>query len=1330
MDFRVLGPLEVNVPTGPLPLGSGRRLRTLLAMFLAQPNRVLSSDALIESLWSDNPPPSAATALRVHLTRLRSRLEPDRARAAPSDRLVTEAAGYRLRVERDELDSLRFEQLVQFARRAESRSVAAGAYAEADSLWRGPAFADLDDIDLVRVEVVRLQELRASALEESFDIRLALGEHAALVVVIQQALDDYPLRERLAGQLMTALYRAGRQTEALRVYAGLRERLGEELGIEPDVELSRLETAIVRHEPELDLTDTGTRTEYAPTSRFGAPAHTAGVLVGGPELSAVAKMSSGLEIDVAADEVVFAFVSASEAARCAAELLRGDRRAAIGMSVGDWPSSNRGGVDPTVEEARTLRRAAANGRVLASEAAALMAGVQAELHFDSPVRVSFDTGTTALVAAGQLPQSREPLVPLPGLLVDEEQFQFAGRPAELELFDRLYGSVEDGAFNVVLVSGEPGIGKTRLAAEAARLAHARDWTVLYGRCDERVRTPFQPFVDTLESFAGFTPDESLASRLGQYAGELTRLLPSLSTRIAGLDPPLQSDPETERYQMFQAVADWLRTSARGRPIMLIVDDLQWAEQPTLLLLRHLVRTPDLVRLLLVATYRDTKPERGAALDEMLADLSRARRVDRCALEGLDVGAVHELLTGDAGMAASDATEQLAALIHGETAGNPFFVHELIRPLAETGAADYSGERAIRPVPASVRDVVAQRLGRLPPEVDDLLTNAAVIGGDFDLALLRAVSDADEDETLYLLDTAIQARLVQETDFDEYRFVHALVQSALYEPLTEARRVRLHRRVGEALEVLCDGHPERRLPELAHHFLESARAGVSEKAVSYATSASDAALNGLAFEDAANLCRRGLVALEYARENGAGVARTDEYELLLRLGRAELRSGQPGARETLLRAFGIARDLDDRSRLAQAVLAINRGFFARIGRTDRELVETLEYAIEAQPPDDSRVLAELLATLASELVWTEDGERRFQLSSDALAMARRVGDQRTLANVLLLRNFTIHSTDTLAERVAECDELLAIAEALRDPAVIFQAAFNRSGTSMEAGNIDAANAMVELAEQRAGQLNQPSLLFHMSMMRTSRRILEGSLDDAEHDAYATFELGQLANQGGEALIFFTELLLEIRRWQGRLAEMLPEFGSLAGLPGIDFGYTLVRYLYDAGEEAQAIALYHGIMREQPLPPRRDLVAGATLCNLAYLAARAGDAQHGPRIYDELVPLAASFFNTTVAKPVSEHFLGVLAASMRDVATAEAHFAAAIAAQEHVRAPLFVAETKAEWARLLAGPGGDPRRAEILVGEVREAASTHAAGFLRRSISQLTARPPKGTDPGPA
>ncbi len=490
--------------------------------------------------------------------------------------------------------------------------------------------------------------------------------------------------------------------------------------------------------------------------------------------------------------------------------------------------------------------------------------------------------------------------------------------------------------------------------------------------------------------------------------------------------------------------------------------------------------------------------------------------------------------------------------------------------------------------------------------------------------------------------------------------------------------------------------------------------------------SDAALASLAFEDAANLCRRGLAALEHATADGSHIDPNVECDLVLRLGRAELRSGQRGARDTLLRAFALARALDDPSRMAQAVLAINRGWFSRIGRTDRKVVAALEDAIGAHEPDDSRVLAELLAALASEVVWSDDGERRYELSERALAMARRVGDERTIANVLLRRNLTIGSPDTLADRVAGCDELLSIAERLRDPAIHFQAAFHRSGTAMEAGNVDAANAMVELAGRLAHELNQPSLLFHTSMMRTSRRILEGALDDAERGAFATFELGQRANQGAEALIFFTELLLEIRRWQGRLSEMLGEFAELAGMAGIDFGYSLVRYLYDAGEHDRAIALYRDAIGRQALPPRRDLLAGATLCNLAYLASRAGDAEHARLLYDALVPLAGSFVNTTVAKPVAEHFLGLLATTLDDEPAAEQHFATAVAAHEKAAAPLLVAETQLEWLRLLVRTGTDPDRADQLADAVAATATSCSASFLQGEVETL--RPePRGAAP---
>jgi hypothetical protein len=333
------------------------------------------------------------------------------------------------------------------------------------------------------------------------------------------------------------------------------------------------------------------------------------------------------------------------------------------------------------------------------------------------------------------------------------------------------------------------------------------------------------------------------------------------------------------------------------------------------------------------------------------------------------------------------------------------------------------------------------------------------------------------------------------------------------------------------------------------------------------------------------------------------------------------------------------------------------------------------------------------------------------------MARRIGDPRTTANVLLRRNMTIDCPDTLAERMEQCDELLHLADDLGDPALEFLAAFHRSGTAMETGNVEDASRMVERAWHLARELNQPTLLFYATMMRTSRSIFDGALEDAEEGAHAVLDLGERSDQHADAVMWFSELMLEIRRWQGRLDEMLPQFGELAGVETIDFSYPLLRHLYDAGEQARALEIYGEIIARVQLPLRRDLLWGATLCNLAYLAARAGDTVNASRISDALAQLRGRFANTTVAKPVTEHFLGMLAACNNDVDRAQDLFTTAVAVHERVKAPLFLAETQVEWARLLVNAGVDLSRAATLIEEASAGATRVGAGFLLREAGQL-------------
>ena len=377
-----------------------------------------------------------------------------------------------------------------------------------------------------------------------------------------------------------------------------------------------------------------------------------------------------------------------------------------------------------------------------------------------------------------------------------------------------------GQRQLLLLAGEPGIGKSRLSAEFARTAHGGGALVLFGRCDEGMGVPYQPFVEALSRYLRQAPNLVL----GRLAGELVRLVPEVGERIHGLSPPLRSDPETERYRLFDAVAAWLGAVSETAPVLFVIEDLHWATKPTLLLLSHLLRSDEDLHLLLLTTFRDTPLDMTPDLADLVAELLRQPGVERVRLAGLDEPGVGALMEAQAGHDLDDEGWALARIVHGETAGNPFYVREMLSLLAEKGDIVRRDGRwvpgqplAQLDVPDSVRDVVERRLTRLPDRTSEMLALAAVLGERFDLPVLAKASGDSESSVIETLRPAVGARLVNETDAGSYHFTHALVRSALEDALGPTRRVQLHRAAGSAIEAVHADHLDAHLPQLAHHF---------------------------------------------------------------------------------------------------------------------------------------------------------------------------------------------------------------------------------------------------------------------------------------------------------------------------------------------------------------------------------------------------------------------------------------------------------------------------------------------------------------------------------
>ena len=467
----------------------------------------------------------------------------------------------------------------------------------------------------------------------------------------------------------------------------------------------------------------------------------------------------------------------------------------IGVSLGD-PRYEDGDLHGTaVVEAARICALADGGQILCHDLVRAVAGSRTALDFEgrgshelkglaeaipiAAVRwqpLDLDTGDTAFA--------------IPPQLESGTRLRFVGRDEQVDQLVTIWKQAKEGERGVALVGGEPGIGKSRLAIEIAAQAREQGAITLYGRCDDELGVPFQPFVEALRWFVDHADDPTTS--LGRHGGELVRLVPEIADRAGDLAQPLRSDPETEQYRLFEAVAGWLGTLSSVTPVVLVLDDLHWAAKATLLMLRHILKSPEAMHLLVLCTYRDTDLSRSHPLSEALAEFRRLPGVTRVSLSGLDATGVCEVLAASAGHELDADGRALAAAIHAETEGNPFFVGEVLRHLAETGRIYERDGRWVADdpsnigIPEGVREVIGRRLNRLSEQSNDVLSLAGVVGRTFELAVLLELSEVDEDTLLEALDEAIEARLIRDLGAGQYAFSHALVRSALYDEVRPTR----------------------------------------------------------------------------------------------------------------------------------------------------------------------------------------------------------------------------------------------------------------------------------------------------------------------------------------------------------------------------------------------------------------------------------------------------------------------------------------------------------------------------------------------------------------
>ena len=841
---------------------------------------------------------------------------------------------------------------------------------------------------------------------------------------------------------------------------------------------------------------------------------------------------------------------------------------------------------------------------------------------------------------------------------------FVGRQREMGELKACLEDALSGRGRLVTLVGEPGIGKTRTALELATYAGLRQAQVLWGRCYEgEGAPPYWPWVQAIRSYARDVDPEQLRSDMGAGAADISQVVSEVRDQLPGLEAPPQLEPEQARFRLFDSITAFLKNAGRRQPVVLVLDDLHWADHPSLLLLEFVVRELSNARVLIIGAYRDVELSRQHPLSKSLGELTRERLFQRVLLRGLDredVGRFIELASG------MTPPRGMVEAVHRQTEGNPLFVTEVVRLLVQEGelTQEKAGQRdswSVR-IPEGVREVIGRRLDRLSERCNETLTIASVVGREFTLEQLSPIiEDISGDRLLEVLDEALSARVIEElpTAVGRYQFTHALIQDTLAGELSTTRNVRLHARIAEALEVLYGADAEAHAAELAHHFAEGQTVLGAEKLVRYSRLAGERGLAAYAFEEALAHFERGLVSRGIPLAGSQPAPDGEAAALLFGLGRAQLatveRYGLSAAVACLRRAFDFyteAGEVDRAVAIAQHPLPVASSILIGAAPLVRRALELV--------PRDSHDEGRLLSHYSRFVYFEEnDLETARDAYTRALAIAQRENDAdlelRALADAAYVDAFQGEYHESLEKSLRS----LELARRVDNPRAVLNVQYMAAFVRVLTGDLQGAKALLESMRDTAEKLRDRSWSTNALMLSAATSSFEGDWEAARR-----FSDQGLAVLPMHCACLAIRMVLEFELGdsdQGEvyLERLVDAMRLLPPGPNVEYvvvalGVPLAARVSGAAnhiEVAKAAAdAVLGAANSSPL-----FVRHAT-AGLGFLAVQGGDSAAAAKHY---ASLASSLGTAASFALVFDRLLGLLAQKMGSPDLAEGHFEDALA-----------------------------------------------------------------------